>query len=121
MQIGVFAICFLLLVKRSKEYFAKIVIERPSFQYRNNGVVDGFRVRANKGGMNYGRKGLECADFNAVIPRGIYSSSTLQCECKSKASTFSFFDGKWQCVDNKELQQSEGRYSNIFKVYSALL
>ena len=119
MQIAFFAICFLLMVKRSKGYIAKIAIERPSLQYMNNGVIDGFRVRA-KSGMNYRSKRFECEDFNAVIPRGVYSSSTLQCECKRKASTFSFFYGKWQCVDNEELRQSEGRYSNIFKVYSAL-
>lgn len=116
MQTAFFAICFLLMVKRSKESSAKIVINRPSLQAMNNGVVDGFRVRAN-GGMNFGSKEFECEDFNAVIPRGINSSSTLHCECKSEGSTFAFFDGKWQCVDNGELRQSEGRYLNIFKVY----
>lgn len=116
MQTTFFAICFLLMVKRSKESFAKIVIKRPSLQAMNDGVVDGFRVRAN-GGMNFGSKEFECEDFNAVIPRGINSSSRLHCECKSEASTFGFFDEKWQCVDNGELRQSEGRYRNIFKVY----
>jgi len=104
------------MIKRSKESSAKIVINRPSLQAMNNGVVDGFRVRAN-GGMNFGSKEFECENFNAVIPRGIYSSSTLHCECKSEGSTFAFFDGKWQCVDNGELRQSEGRYLNIFRVY----
>lgn len=113
------AICFLLMVKRSTEYSAKIVIERPSLQYISNGVVDGIRLRVNDR-KNFGSGGFECDDLNAEIPSGIYSSSTLQCECKSDASTFSFFDRKWQCVDNGELRQSEGRYSNIFKVYWTL-
>ena len=106
------------MVQRSKEYFAKIVIERPSLQYMSNEVVDGIRLRANDR-MNIGI--FECDDFNAEILSGIYSSSTLQCECKSDASTFSFFDGKWQCVKNEELRQSEGGYSNMFKVYWTLL
>ena len=116
MQTASLAICFLLMVTSSKEYFAKIVIERPSLQYLNNGVVDGIRVAAN-GGMNFGNEGFECDDLNAEIPRGIYPSSTLHCECKIEASTFSFFDGKWQCVENERLRTREGKYSNIFRVY----
>ena len=117
MQTARFAICFLLMVKESREYFAsEIVIERPSLWNTNNGLIDGIRVRASSG-INFGSNRFKCEDFNAVIPRGIYSSSTLDCECKSEASTFSFFDGKWQCVDNERLRQSEGKYSNIFKVY----
>ena len=97
------AICFLLMAKGSKEYSAKIVIERPSLQYMSNEVVDGIRLRTND------RKNFECDDFNAEIPSGIYPSSTLQCECKIEATTFSFFDRKWQCVENERLRQSEGK------------
>ena len=73
-----------------------------------NGVVDGIRLRANVR-KNFGSERFECDDFNAEIPGGIYSSSALQCECKSEASTFSFLDGKWQCVENERIRQSEGK------------
>lgn len=117
MQAAFFAICFLLMVKTSKEYFAsEIVIERPSLQNMSNGLVDGIRVLRTGSGVNLGSKGFECDDFNAQIPSGVYPSSMHHCECTIEASTFSFFDGKWKCVDNEELRQSEGKYSKIFEV-----
>ena len=117
MQTALFAICCLLIVKRSKGYFAsEIVIERTFLRDMNSGLVDGIRVRAN-GGINFGSNGFKCEDFNAVIPRGIYPSSTLHCECNSEASTFSFVDGKWQCVDNERFRQNEGKNSKFIGHY----
>lgn len=61
------------MVKRSIEYFVKIVIERFFFQYISNGVVDGiwFRVNDRK---NFGSGGFECDDLNVEILSGIYLS-----------------------------------------------
>lgn len=115
MQATFFAICLLLIVKTSEEYIAKeIIIDRPSFQYMNGGLVDGIRLTVSSGAsLGSTDDRFECEDFNAEHPSGV--SSIHQCECTSESSTFSFFDGKWKCVDNEEFRQSEGKSTKLIE------
>lgn len=52
---------------------------------------------------------IDCGKFDAVTPEGMYSLS--QCQCGKEEATFSFFDGRWLCVDNADLQEREGTYT----------
>lgn len=116
MQATFFVICLFLIVKTNEGYLAKeIIIDRPSLQHVNSGLVDGIWLKAKSGGIPKS-KGFACEDFNAELPGGISLSSRQQCECTREASTFSFFDGEWKCVDNEEFRESEGKFAKLIKM-----
>ena len=106
-----FAICFFLVVKTSGDYLAKeIIINRPTLRNMNNEAqVDGI-LQAARGSSNF-----ECGEFNAVSPSGVIMNRSIhECECTREASTFSFFEEQWKCVDSEVFRESKGKCEKLF-------
>ena len=98
-----FIICFFLAFKTSNEYLTEtIVINRPA---NNGAMADGFRKMAS-GSFPMENK-VNCSEFNAEMPYGVHSTVN-QCKCGDGKATFSFYDGKWLCVDNEGFRERQG-------------
>ena len=54
---------------------------------------------------------FECDEFDAV-DQGKTSQYLPRCKCTKEASTFSYFNGKWTCVENEEFREGEGKWKN---------
>ena len=104
-----FVIFFFLVFKSSKEYLhQQLIIDRPSFLSVAplNSMEDGFRIVPVFG------SNVDCSKFNALgVSAGMPSD---RCACSNDAATFSFFKGKWQCVDNEDFRELEG---TLYKNY----
>ena len=110
MQAAFFVISsFILAITTSGKYSAKgIIIDRPSGQYMIDGAtVDGIRLKTSEVNLDDDDDSFECDEFDAVDQGG--TSSVHRCKCTNKASTFSYFNGEWKCVENDEFRQREGK------------
>ena len=91
------------MFKSSKEYLhQQLIIDRPSFQSVApvNSMVDGFRIVPAFG------SNVDCSKFNALVVLAGMPSDI--CFCSNDAATFTFFKGKWQCVDNEDFRELAG-------------
>ena len=105
------------MFKSSKEYLhQQLIIDRPSFLSVAplNSMEDGFRIVPAFG------NNVDCSKFNALgVSAGMPSD---RCVCSNDAATFSFFKGKWQCVDNEDFRELEGTlYKKLLIVTPFLL
>ncbi|XP_068714867.1 uncharacterized protein [Montipora foliosa] len=101
-ELVLFVSCIVVLfIKTSKENQTEsLFIERPLQSLANKGgLLDGFRQSAHE------NMTLNCPEFDAKIPEGIYLSN--RCQCTEDEATFSFFEKKWQCIENEDFREHE--------------